>query len=107
MIKLAEMAETPTEKKLAEKKLQDSEKQYRLLVENIAELVWEVDMNDVYTYISPRAMDIYGLKPEKVIGKTPFDFMPEKEAKRVADIFSRAKDAREPFRKLENILFSK
>ncbi len=93
-----------TEKKRAEKKLRENEKRYRQLVENIAELVWEVDTEGVYTYISPRALDVYGLKPEKIIGKMPFDLMPAEEAKRVADIFGKIKDARAPFWKLENIV---
>jgi PAS domain S-box-containing protein len=92
-----------TEKNQAEKKLHDSEKRYRRLVENIAEQVWKVDANWVYTYISPRTIDMYGLKPEKVMGKTPFDLMPAKEAKRVGAIFDKILNTREPFRKLENI----
>ncbi len=89
--------------KQIEDSLQKSEKRYRLLVENIAEQVWEVDINGVYTYISPRTIDVYGLKPEQIIGKTLFDLMPAKEAKRVAHIFSKIQDAKEPFIKFENI----
>jgi PAS domain S-box-containing protein len=93
-----------TEKKQAEKKLQASEKRYRQLVENIAEQVWEVDKNGVYTYISPRAFDVYGLTPEKIIGKKPIDFMPAKEAEIGGVVFRKILNAKEPFRNLESIV---
>ncbi len=93
-----------TEKKQAEKKLQQSEKKYRQLIENIAELVWEVDKNGVYTHITSKAIDVYGVPLEQIIGKTPFDFMPEKEAERVAVAWKKITAAKEPFNRLENII---
>ncbi len=93
-----------TEKKQAEKKLQQSENRYRQLIENIAEQVWEVDKNGVYTHITSKAIDVYGVPMEQIIGKTPFDFMPEKEARRMAAVWEKITTAGEPFNKLENII---
>ncbi len=93
-----------TDKKQAEKKLQKSEKRYRQLVENIAEQVWEVDKNGVYTHISSKAIDVYGIPMEQIIGKTPFDFMPDKEAERVAAVWGKITAAGEPFKKFENLI---
>ena len=57
------------------------------LLESMNDWAWEVDQNGIYTFASPSVEKILGYKPEDIIGKTPFDLMPEDEAKRVGDIF--------------------
>ena len=86
-------------------KLEESGERYRKLVEDIHKQtqIWEVDANGVYTYISPSTHWVYGLEPEDVIGKTPFDFMPPGEAKRIAEVFKKIVGSSEPFFNLENI----
>ncbi len=49
----------------------------------VSDWIWEADKNSVYTYSSPKILDILGYTPEEIIGKTPFDLMPAEEAKRV------------------------
>jgi len=50
--------------------------------------LWELDQKGAYTYVSPNVQDILGYSPEHLIGKTPFEFMPEKEAERVGQTFA-------------------
>ncbi|MCK5232660.1 MAG: PAS domain S-box protein, partial [Desulfobulbaceae bacterium] len=95
------------EKLWAEKALLESEGRYRNLVETIKELIWEVDVNGVYTYVSPRTHDMYGLKPEEVAGKTPFDLMTSGEAERAAVVFKKIVESQEPFSGLENSILHK
>lgn len=83
--------------------LEISETKYRNLVESINDWVWEVDENGVYTYSSPKVRDILGYRPEEIIGKTPFDLMPEDEARRLRTFFKEAAAERKPFKLLENI----
>jgi PAS domain S-box-containing protein len=92
-----------TEQKQVEMALRESEEKFRSLVENISDWVWEVDQNGIYTYVSPKVIELLGYKPEEVIGKNPFDFMPEQEVKRVSEIFQKIVESREPFSGLENI----
>ena len=68
--------------------LRESEDRMRDIIFSIDDWVWEVDENGVYTYSSQKGFDFFGQSREDVIGKTPFDFMPTDEAKRVAAIFS-------------------
>lgn len=72
-----------------EEALKQSEERFRNLVETTSDWVWEIDENAVYTYTSPQVQEILGYKPEEVLGKTPLDFMPMKEAAEMADIFLR------------------
>ena len=91
-----------TENKKAEQALKVSEEQFRALVETMEDFVWEVDRNGVYTYCSPQIKKILDIEPGEMLGKTPFDFMPPKEAEYIAGLFSAIVENREPFTALEN-----
>jgi len=88
--------------KRAEEALRASEERFRALTESTSDWVWEVDVDGVYTYASPKVKDLLGYEPEEVIGKTPFDLMPPEEAKRIAEEFRAIVDSQRPFARLEN-----
>jgi PAS domain S-box-containing protein len=96
-----------TELKRKEAALTESEERFRNLVETTSDWIWEVDENAVYTYVSHRVRAILGYEPAEVVGKTPFDLMPEEEAKRVSGVFGAKVAAREPCVDLENICLHK
>jgi PAS domain S-box-containing protein len=96
-----------TARKQAEEALAESRKKYRGLVEKINDWVWEVDTDYVYTYSSPRALELLGYAPEEIVGRTPFDFMPPDEAQRVRNAFQSICRARKPLELLENTLVRK
>ena len=91
-----------TESKQAEKTLRESGEWRRDIMNSMADWIWEVDENGVYTYSSQKGFDFFGPSRENVIGKTPFDFMPPDEAKRVAAIFSEIATKKAPIKDLEN-----
>ncbi len=92
------------EKKVEERtmELQKSEQRWRNLVETTNDWVWEVDENAVYTYTSPKILDILGYSPNEILGKSPFDLMSGDEAERVKRIFGPIAAYRKPFTCLEN-----
>jgi PAS domain S-box-containing protein len=92
-----------TPRKQAEKALLENRKLFRDLVERINDWVWEIDCNAVYTYVSPRVNELLGYERKEVVGKTPFDLMPESEAKRVRAFFREQKEKARAFDALENI----
>lgn len=81
---------------------QASEEKFRALVESINDWIWEVDSHGVYTYASPKVREMLGYEPEEVLGKTPFDLMPEEEADRVRPEFLRIISGRSAFSGLRN-----
>ncbi|MBI5047610.1 MAG: PAS domain S-box protein [Deltaproteobacteria bacterium] len=86
-----------------EKKLRENELKFHNLIDYINDRVWEVDENMVYTYVSRMDRNILGYKPEEMLGKTPFDFMPPDEAKRALATLEPILSQRRPFNSLENI----
>ncbi len=87
---------------LHQQKLQESEEKFRALVESTSDWIWEVDRNGRYTYISPKVEALLGYKPEEVLGKSPFDFIPPDEVQAVGKIFGEAIVKRAPLVALEN-----
>jgi PAS domain S-box-containing protein len=97
-----ELLRDVSQSRQAEEALRTSEARFRNLVENSSDWVWEVDARGVYAYASPRIVELLGYIPDEVIGRTPFDFMPQGEARRVAAIFSALTAEKRPIRSLEN-----
>lgn len=92
-----------TERLEAEEALRKSEEKFRQLVETINDWVWEVDEKFTYTYVSPKVLDLLGYQPEASIGKTPFDLMPTKDARRINNAYKELAVNPEAFDRLENI----
>jgi PAS domain S-box-containing protein len=51
----------------AEKKLQESEKKYKLLTDNISDVIWTMDLEGNFTYVSPSVIHLRGYTPEEVM----------------------------------------
>ena len=66
-----------SERKLAEEKLRKSEETYRVLVETINDVVYEVTSEGIVNYVSPSIERFLGYKPEELIGQNFFKYMHE------------------------------
>jgi len=94
-------------RKETEAALYQSEAKFRELVESSNDLIWEVDKKGIYTYVSPQLETILGYTQEEVIGKTPFDLMPENEAKKISTIFPLLVKAKKPILSMESVTWHK
>jgi len=56
-----------SDRKLAEETLKERENKYRLLADNIHDVIFVLDMNLKYTYISPSVKVLRGYEPEEVL----------------------------------------
>lgn len=96
-----------TERKLAEETLRNSEERFRALVESSSDWVWEIDREGKYTFVSTRVRDMLEYEPDEIMGRSPFDLMPEEEALRVGRIVGKLMEKGDPIIMLENINITK
>ncbi len=92
-----------TENWLIEAALLESEKRFRNLVEQGSDFIWEINAQGIYTYVSPQCKTMLGYEVDEVVGKSPLEFMPEAESKRITPIFQQFVQTPQPFSHLENI----
>lgn len=64
-----------TKRKLVEDALRKSEVKYRELVEQINDVIFSLDLNGRFTYISPTSEAISGYKPEDMVGHYLIEFL--------------------------------
>jgi PAS domain S-box-containing protein len=73
-----------TERKLAEEKLRESEERYRQIISTCIEGVWQIDHNNVTSFVNPQMASILGYSVEEFIGRSMYDFMDD-EGRALAD----------------------
>ena len=67
--------------------LEGSERRYRLLAENISDVIWVTDTNLAPTYVSPSVSRLLGYSVEEVLGRTLPEFLTPASSEAVATAF--------------------
>jgi len=81
-----EMKESETQRQLAIEALRASEKEYKVLVENIPQKLFIKDQNSVYVFCNAKYAEDLKIKPDEICGKTDYDFFPKELAEKyIAD----------------------
>ena len=75
----------------------EKEEKFRALIEAVSDWIYEVDLNGVYTYASPKVKNVMGYSPEEVVGRPIVDFMPENEVAHTLKFFKDITGAQESF----------
>ncbi|MCX8026931.1 MAG: PAS domain S-box protein [Thermodesulfovibrionales bacterium] len=69
-LKISGVIQDITERKKVEKELKESEAKYRFLTENIADVVWILDLETQrFTYVSPSVIKLRGYTPEEIMNQ--------------------------------------
>lgn len=69
--------------------LQESEETYRHLIENINDVIYAIDAQGVFTYLSPAVEAQSGYKPSELIGRVFSAFLYEEDRQRVLTQFEK------------------
>jgi PAS domain S-box-containing protein len=67
--------------------LRESEKKHRELIENLADIIYLVDTNGVFSYISPVVESATGYRPSEVIGRPFAEFIYQEDLPRTIESF--------------------
>lgn len=101
IINYLKVAEDITEKKQTEELLRDNEEQYRAVVENSHNGILIIGEDYKFDYVNDKLCEIFGRKPEEIMGYDFREFLDEESKKLVGDRYVRRQKGEEVSSKYE------
>ncbi len=103
LIAVASISRDISDYKNSLEELYRSEQKYRLLIENQGEGIGMVNPDDRFVFVNPKAEEIFGMEPGKLVGRTVFDFLSAENRKFIREQTSLRKKGAENTYELEII----
>jgi len=88
----ARLVSIAIERSLAAERIRDSEALYRLLTEDVLDVVWKTDRNFRFTYISPADERLRGYVASEVVGHEIFEMFTEEGVAKVKEIIRQSSE---------------
>ncbi len=99
----SKLQETLTQReKYLQKEINRQKRRFEDISAAAGEYIWEVDNNGHYTFLSDLVQQVLGYSKEELLGRTPFEFIPEEDKPEVIEKFAEAKDNYTPFNNLQH-----
>lgn len=73
-----------------------SEEKYRLLAEQVRDVIYALDSEGRFTYLNPRVQEILGYTPEELLGRYATDILTPPSQRRAQQILARAARGKDP-----------
>ena len=77
-----------TEQKNSEEKLRESEEKYRFMAENTSDVLWHLNFDLTFDYLSPAIERMQGYKPEDLLGKNLFSILNNDGKKEIESVIA-------------------
>ena len=74
-----------------------SEEKYRLLAEQVRDVIYALDAEGRFTYVNPKVEEMLGYTPEELLGRFSTDILTPPSQRRVQETFARAARGKDPF----------
>jgi PAS domain S-box-containing protein len=68
----------------------EAEKRYKNLIDNLADIILELNLNGSVIFVSPQCYDILGYQPSEIIGKNAFNFIYTEDTPMIAESMKKA-----------------
>ncbi len=94
-----------SERKKLEAALQQREAHYRLLTEDVSDVVWKMDSSYHFTYISPADERLRGFRNDEVVGHHVFELMTAEGIEAIKQGGLRRKEAEKCGEQLDQLVF--
>lgn len=94
-----------SERKKLEAELQQREAHYRMLTEDVSDVVWKMDNSFHFTYISPADERLRGFRNDEVVGHHVFELMTDKGIEAIKHGSMRRKEAEERGEEIDQLVF--
>ncbi|TVR72321.1 MAG: PAS domain S-box protein [Spirochaetaceae bacterium] len=89
--------------KKAVRDLEESEKRFADVAVAAGEYIWEINTEVIYTSVTAPVEPLLGYPIAEIIGHSPFEFMPEEEAKRVQGLLRGYAEEKSSWQGLEHV----
>lgn len=68
------------------KQLRKEHQRYEYVIESVKDVIWEMNINFTFTFISPSAKETTGYEPEELVGRSMLDFLAQKSRKYIVEV---------------------